>query len=327
MSTITLEELNQEEIRTYLKKVLKCKEISAFTMLPSAVNTTFMFSAEDKKYVMKLMTTPTTAEWEKYRFDKVGKLFEKLANNPNIPAPQVIYTENSEKILGYRFIIISYVEGENLWNIWRNLSQEEIIPIARELGKIVKEIHSIKYDFFGEIEDIESAERYYDYKDKILKQLEEYVKIILERKVLPEELVVKVQKYILANIDEMYVPAKACLLHNDIHQGNLIVKKDAQGIYKIQALLDWEWACADNPIEDIIYIEENVLQDPEVKQAFYSEYYQGEHKNLDAFAVDIKLFNILWKLDDIVCGWTFHNPTSENLTNAKIDLENLLGEN
>jgi len=117
MSTISLDDLNQEQLKNHLKTILKANSISDFTIHPSAVNTTLQFEADEKKYIIKLMTTPTTDEWGKYRFEKVGKLFEQFATNPIIPTPQVIRVETSEEPLGYRYIIMTFVEGENLWSL------------------------------------------------------------------------------------------------------------------------------------------------------------------------------------------------------------------
>ena len=60
MSTIPIEELDQELIKNHLKVVLKVDSISEFIAHPSAVNTTLQFEADEKKHIIKLMTTPTT---------------------------------------------------------------------------------------------------------------------------------------------------------------------------------------------------------------------------------------------------------------------------
>jgi len=126
------------------------------------------------------------------------------------------------------------------------------------------------------------------------------------------------------NFDKTNQPKKASLIHNDIHQGNIIVKKNPKGIYKIQAILDWEWACADNSLEDIVYIESVVLLNQETKKIFFKEYFQGERDSLSDFVLDITLFQIMWIFDDVVHGLLHHNPTPENIENAKNDLERLL---
>ncbi|MHA1187657.1 MAG: aminoglycoside phosphotransferase family protein [Candidatus Heimdallarchaeota archaeon] len=324
MSTISLDDLNQEQLKNHLKTILKANSISDFTIHPSAVNTTLQFEADEKKYIIKLMTTPTTDEWGKYRFEKVGKLFEQFATNPIIPTPQVIRVETSEEPLGYRYIIMTFVEGENLWSIWRQLTQKDIIPIVKELAGIVRAIHEVKFDFWGDIEDCEASTRYSNYKQMRFTYFEELTQTILERKILPKDLVKKANSFFMDNFDKTNQPKKASLIHNDIHQGNIIVKKNPKGIYKIQAILDWEWACADNSLEDIVYIESVVLLNQETKKIFFKEYFQGERDSLSDFVLDITLFQIMWIFDDVVHGLLHHNPTPENIENAKNDLERLL---
>ena len=128
MSTISLEDLDQSKLKSHLLTILEAKTISDFIVHPSAVNTTLQFEADKKMYIIKLMTTPTTEDWEKYRFDKVGKLFDLFAKNPKIPAPYVVRVENSEEPLGFRYIIMTFVEGENLWSIWNRLKNKDILP-------------------------------------------------------------------------------------------------------------------------------------------------------------------------------------------------------
>lgn len=326
MSTISLENLNLEKIKNHLKKILNAETISEFTSLPSAVNTTFVFEANGKKYVMKMMTTPITEEWEKFRFNKVKKILKRFSQNEHVPVPEFIHLEENEEILGYRFLIISFIEGQNLWSIWRNLTKEEILPIVKELGKTVKTIHSIEYDYFGEIEDCENVSRETNYEKKMRNNIEEYVETLIERKIFPQDLLQKTQSYFNNLFSKINSHVKPTLIHNDIHQANMIVKKDEDGIYHIQAILDWEWAAAENPIEDLIYIQNGMLEDRNLREAFFSEYYQGKRNSIEDYEIYNKIFNILWTLDGVVCGWTYHNPTAENLNRDQKNLEELIEE-
>jgi len=324
MNTISLEELDQEQLKSHLLTILEAKTISDFIIHPSAVNTTLQFEADEKKYIIKLMTTPNTDEWEKYRFEKVGKLFEQFATNPKIPSPQMVRVETNEEPIGYRYIIMTFVEGQNLWSIWNNLTQDDIKPIVKELAGIVREIHTVKFDFWGDIEDCDASTRYSNYKEMRLSYFEELTQAILERKIFPDELVKKAKDCFINNFEKTTHPKKASLIHNDIHQGNIIVKKDVKCIYKIQAILDWEWACADYSLEDIVYIESAILLNQETKKIFFKEYFQDGRDSLIDFVIDITLFQIMWIFDDVVHGFTHHNPTPENIENAKNNLEQLL---
>jgi len=324
MSTITLENLNQVKIKNHLKKILNAETISEFTSLPSAVNTTLEFEANGKKYVMKMMTTPTTEEWEKYRFNKVKTILERFSQNKDVHVPKFIHLEENEEILGYRFLIISFIEGQNLWSIWRDLTKEEILPIVKELGKIVKTIHSIDYDYFGEIEDCNNVSRETNYEEKMRNNIEEYIETLIERKIFSQELLQKTKSYFINEFSKINSQVKSTLIHNDIHQANMIVKKDQDGKYQIQAILDWEWAAADNPKEDLIYIQNGMLQDQDLREAFFTEYYQGKRNSIEDYEIYNKIFRILWTLDDVICGWTFQNPTTENLERAQNVLEELI---
>ncbi|MGC9781596.1 MAG: DUF1679 domain-containing protein [Candidatus Heimdallarchaeota archaeon] len=138
---------------------------------------------------------------------------------------------------------------------------------------------------------------------------------------MPIDLVKKAQKFIQNNIDNIVYKPKPTLVHNDIHQVNLIVKKNEQGMYKIQALVDWEWACSTNPLDDIFCIKDMVLEDKELEKAFFLEYFQGERDNVDDFVLERKISNIGLALDSATYIWPNHPPTDEEINQVKRSIQ------
>lgn len=324
--------LDQEKVRNVLKKIYNTDEIGEFVTLPSYVNTVLQFEVNNEKFVIKIMTLPVTSDWEKYRLEKEAKLMDMFTKHRKkkgskysiyVPTPESFYICNDEKLLGYRFIIYRYVEGEILYLIWNNLSKEDKISIAKEYGQIIRDIHKVKYDWYGEIEDCDSVTKHTDYNESVFAYLYKCTKKIRELNKIPEELIIQVEKYIEDNIDKIGFKPESVLVHNDIHGANTIVTKDNNGKYQIAAIVDWEWAASDNPIIDLFYFRDMVLEDKDLEEAFFNEYFHSERLSLDEFTMDYKIYNLFMALDDIAFGDTFFNPTEENINNAI----NLINEN
>lgn len=316
--------LDHNKVKEIIKKIFDSDKIGDFVPFPSSVNTLLQFEIKNEKYMIKILTLPTLSEWENHRLDKEGKLLDFFFkhNSLKVPVPEIIHIENNDELIGYRFIIYRFVDGIVLWSVWRDLSKEEQIRLVKELASIVKEIHSVKYDWFGEIEDIEEVSRHSSYKESTLNWIQELKDSINKKKSLPMDLLEKAQKFIQNNIDKVTYKPVPTLVHNDIHQANVVVKKNDQGNYKIQAIVDWEWACSANLLDDLFWIKDTVLTDKELESTFFLEYFQGERDNLDDFVIDRKISNICLGLDTAASIWdTHHPPTDEEVEEVKRSLE------
>lgn len=315
--------LDHKKVKEIIKEIFGSKKVSDFVSFASSVNTLLQFEINDEKYMIKILTLPTLSEWENHRLDKEGKLLDFFFKHDSlkVPVPELVHIENNEDLIGYKFIIYRFVDGVVLWSVWRDLPQEERIPIIKELASIVKDIHSVEYDWFGEIEDIDSITKYPTFIEAILEWIQELKEKISEQKSLPMDLVEKAQKFVQKNIDNIKYKPKPTLVHNDIHQANIIVKKNEQGIYKIQAIVDWEWACSTCALDDIFWIKDMVLTDKELEKTFFLEYFQGERDNIDDFVLDRKIFDIGIALDSAAYIWPNHPPTDEEVEEVKRSIE------
>lgn len=315
--------LDYNRIKHIITNFFGREMVGEFVVFPSSVNTLLQFEIDDEKYMIKILTTPTLSEWENYRLEKEGKLLDYFTSHESlqVPVPKLIHIENDDALIGYRFIIYRFVEGTVLWHIWRDLSQQDRLHLMKELGKIVRGIHSVNYDWFGELEDIENVSKHSTYKESMLAWIQELGECISEQKSLPKELVERAQKFVHDNIDKITYTPKPTLVHNDIHQANLIVEKNDQGIYTIQALVDWEWVCSTIALDDVFYIKDTVLENKELERAFFLEYFQSERDNVDDFVLEYRIYRIGLALDTAAEVWVTHPPTDAEIKEVRTSLE------
>lgn len=327
-----MSKIDHERLNTALKKIFPEKAIGPkFVEFPSEINTLMQFEVERQKYMIKIQTLPAVSKWENFRLEKEGKLLkfftdQKQSNILNVPVPELVYIENDENLLGFRFIVYKFVEGEILYHIWEKLSRDQKYDICIQLGQIMRDIHKVKYDFFGEIEDCGNVTRYPDYKGFLLGILTELVANLRKLAYLPEEILEKSNGFILENINKMNPVLEASLIHCDLHHANIVVNDDGDGEYKISAILDWEWAAADSPLVDLFYTQETMLRDLYLREAFFTEYF-GEHRTeLNEFNIDKTLLDLIQILDVTAHEWSIREPNSNEITSAETKINSSLSQ-
>ncbi len=110
------------------------------------------------------------------------------------------------------YMLLSWVEGEDLESVLPRLSEKEQYSLGRQAGEILKKIHSISVDE----EDRPKGTK----KERKLMQLSKYEESAL--RISGDEVAVQ---YVKDNIDKIWsVPA--VYQHGDFHPGNLIYRAD-----------------------------------------------------------------------------------------------------
>ncbi len=98
-------------------------------------NYVFIVTIADEKYVFR-------GSEEEGAYNNTSYLLDKL-KNLDIPIPKIICSGKFEK---YYFIILSYIVGEEIGDIYRRLTDSQKKNIAREIVKIQNEVSRIQND-------------------------------------------------------------------------------------------------------------------------------------------------------------------------------------
>lgn len=138
----------------------------------------------------------------------------------------------------YYYLMVDYVQGEELWSAAHNLSDDCKYGIGKEIALFLDELHQIRaeaYDIGHYIPTVPGWKK--TWKEGHL----EYAAILqngLSEKDLGAECraaVLKAFEYIYANIGCLEYQAGARLLHNDFHPKNIIVNEG-----RVAGVIDWE---------------------------------------------------------------------------------------
>ena len=330
MVLVNLSLLDLDKIESFLLKKFQVDKISSLVISQnSTVNNHVVFEIDNKKYVMKILTRKPAEEHEFYRLEKEANLMQQFkqnnelcgSNQKTIPVPNIVHIETDTNVIDYKFIIMEFIEGENLADVWENLEQEKRENLVIELAEIIREIHKVKFDMFGDIEEFDCPRRFYTFERLLKSNIRKYARIIGPRNQLPIELITKTVKFVEDNIDSIEFDTEPTLIHKDLHFGNFIIDREKS---RIKAVLDFEWAEASHPFIDLFNIKEDFSFDEEQLKLFYNHYFQDGREDLAEFALFEKITNIVGIMYSIAIGWINFHPTKENLEYSIKKIKELL---
>ena len=92
-------------------------------------NYVFIVEIKESKYTVRLST-------EKNAYNDTVRLLGKLTEI-GIPVPRVLYCGSFEQ---YDYVVLSYIEGEELWAVYKQLTKEDKKILAKEIVHIQREV-------------------------------------------------------------------------------------------------------------------------------------------------------------------------------------------
>ena len=140
----------------------------------------------------------------------------------------------------YYYLLFDYIQGDDLFTVIHNLTDEQKYNIGKEIARFLSELHSITDEFYDMGHYIPTIP---GYKGSWINGHLEYVKLL--RTGLNEieiDLDINSQKMISAAFDYIYentgcleYQTGARLLHNDFHPKNIIINDG-----RLAGVTDWE---------------------------------------------------------------------------------------
>lgn len=211
-------------------------------------------------------------------------IIETLRKN-KIPVPKIYafyFPENKKE--GY--MIMEKLEGESLDSVWNTLKKEDKLLMTKKMGKLLANLHKIKFEKFGIIkedgitgdgetfkfrsmgEEIKTNPCQRDYMKQILHDFA----ILSTYDHISKEFLSKYLKYIIENKNLLKYEGEPCLIHSDFYPGHVFVKK-IKGEYKIIGIIDFELARAGCPESEFIKLHRfGFFEIPELAKALQEGY-------------------------------------------------------
>lgn len=211
----------------HIFEILKGQNISAGAIEFYQKNGEIIDYLLDNKYILRISKSTLNNQMKHNRI-------KSMAFVPKIHSSGS-FTVSDNK---YYYLITDYVQGNDLWNVIQNLTDEEKNNVGKEIAQFLNELHSITdvaYDIGHYVPTIPRCTK--SWKDGHLEYVEmlrgglSQIDIELENK----KIVSKAFDYIYTNINSLEYQTGAKLLHNDFHPKNIIVNEG-----RLAGIIDWE---------------------------------------------------------------------------------------
>lgn len=177
-------------------------------------------TADGRKLVAKVYRGELS--WKR---DKEAFLLRLVAGR--VPVPEVVHE-------GPGVLVMTRIPGTPA-----RFTDPDRLDVARQLGRLLHDLHAITFDSFGYIETRVTS--------PVATNLE-FMRRRVERKVRsgPPALREQLERYFAEREDAFAGCETAVLCHNDAHDANVLVQDG-----RITGLIDWENAVAADPIFDL----------------------------------------------------------------------------
>lgn len=242
----------------------------------------------------------------------------KLLREHEIIVPDILAFDDSKHLSPFDVMITKKFDGNNLEADWQKIDVETRSLLAFQAGQILKTIHSVNLNYFGDListSPLSQTNNWYDFlENKIKFHLNEAGEISLFEKTQTDLIwnAFNNYKYLLQSV------IAANLVHVDFQFGNLLYKDS-----KITGVLDFEWAFAGDPLYDFCSINYLESTCPGSKKSFLKGYGIGEF-DPDAL-LKIKIYQMIRNIElCIVARKYFSSEESEDFLNVTLNQINSL---
>jgi len=297
--------------------------VTSISKIGDTVNDTLVITTKSDQNLLKLMTRKPGNPTEQDRFLKCQYL-AKLLRNRGIHVPEVIYADNTERLIStqkiYGMQLTEWIEGKTIEQLWDQCSLSVKGELLMKLAKMVATIHQVELNQSGMIDPVRpefnTSTSWVDY---ITNTARVGISSLMENPIIDNALLAEVE-YIYFTRLEILQPEldKTCrLIHSDLNQQNVIVAEGSNELY----LVDWEWAKGGDPYYDLISIDEEFLSNNlEFRQLWEEEY----GIDLQSLQERLLLYQIHGILASCGHGYLYHNPSEESFKSVEKQLRELV---
>jgi hygromycin-B 7''-O-kinase len=193
-----------------------------------------------------LKVYPDDLHW---KMQKEVTVITLIQDRLTVPTPRILVADDSKRLLGLNFVVMTKLEGSILRQLERTLSSEQRVSVYGQIGSLLREFHRIPMEAFGYIgtKGIWTAHpTNHDYlTHKVQHKLEQFAE-----RGGDAGLAQRIAGHFAERAQLLSTCTHAVLCHNDLHAGNLLATT-ARGSLRLTGVLDFEGALAGDPLMDV----------------------------------------------------------------------------
>ncbi len=230
-------------------------------------------------YLYKVKTTQGNYFLKIYFVDsrkafKLANLYDLLSKK-GVLVPSVLKYDESCSLIEYPYLILSEVEGDLLIDVFQSFSRSDLERFYYDFGRVVGNIHSIKFDKFGECFDGKNVEGYsfIDFKGPFDSWKDFFREIIKKRlSVLKnselDDLVDPLKSWFESKLYLLDFDVVPSLIHEDLNQKNVFIKNGV-----VSGVIDFDDSFIGHSEEELMRLEgANFSNNSLLKDSFFKGY-------------------------------------------------------
>ncbi|MFQ3646543.1 MAG: phosphotransferase [Anaerolineae bacterium] len=168
----------------------------------------------------------------------------ELLRQSGVPVPQVVALDTSGLRIPYSYLLLTYLPGERLIDVWPTLSSETRAKVALEVGAHLARIHNVSLDFYGHLGL--NQQRFNNFYEYAIDCCARFVLPASQTRLYTPKM--HEQLTTLLHICRPYIQhVSPHLVHNDYHFENILVENDT-----VTGIIDIEWALSGDPTWDFL---------------------------------------------------------------------------
>ena len=188
------------------------------------------------------------AKDEGWKLLKEIGVYRLLRENAITQVPKLLGGAGPNGVLGLPYLVMSKLPGTTVAAISGTMPDAELADVYRQMGSLLASVHAIGQDAYGYlttdiIDPQPSSEA--NMKATLNRVSQSYLDTTGDR-----ELYEAAHSYLGARGDLFALCRRPVLLHNDFHEGNVIVAQTPEGPV-VSGLIDVENAMAGDPVADL----------------------------------------------------------------------------
>lgn len=190
-------------------------------------NYVYRICIEQDKFVIRINSDKNAYEDTIYWLDKLNRL--------EIPVSKVISKGRYDKL---SYLILNYIDGTDLGNIYEDLSDEEKKGIAINIVNIQNVVATLPLNRgYGYLTSYDDENYKKCWKEVIIEHLDRSRDRIEKNKIFDNRKVDKVEK-LLSKYDDYFTTIKPIPFLDDLSSKNILINRG-----KLSGVIDFDWIC------------------------------------------------------------------------------------
>lgn len=202
------------------------------------------FGGAEQPVILKVY--PDSLHWKMQKEVTVASLIQARLS---VPVPRVLLADDSKRLLGLNFILMTKLAGSILAGFESTLTNGQRVSAYRQIGLLLREFHRIPMEAFGYIGASGILTAHSTNHAYLSFQFDRKLKEFTDRGGAVR-LAQRIAAHVSRRVDLLRECSHPMLCHNDLHAGNLLAEI-TKGDVRLSGVLDFEGALAGDPLMDV----------------------------------------------------------------------------